>query len=58
MLVNQALSAALELLFHDYRLLVCQLEQSLTVRAADLAPAPPPAAVQPALLGDPQPVGA
>jgi len=28
-LVNQALSAALELLLHDYRLLVCQLEQSL-----------------------------
>jgi len=28
-LVNQALSSALELLLHDYRLLVCQLEQSL-----------------------------
>jgi len=28
-LVNQALAAALELLLHDYRLLVCQLEQSL-----------------------------
>ena len=28
-LVNQALSSALELLLHDYRMLVCQLEQSL-----------------------------